>query len=471
MSNEAVVSGTPVVRARARSVSVLLVGCVVIYGLLEAMILPALALIQQGIGATPAQAGWIISAMALTGGVATPVVGRLADVRDRRGVLLGVLALTCVGIAIAGLASSVAVFAIGQGLQGVGIGLVPLAVGIVRDSEPPEKLRRTNGLLVGGMAVANATGVLLAGPILTVLSYRWLYWIALIVLVPLTVLAFRVMPSYPPAARGRVDWAGAILLGAGLVALLLGVTFVPSAGWTSAPVLGLGAVAVLALAGFVAVERRVAQPLVDLRLGGRAVAIVHVTAFAAGMSSAVVLITVPTIVAAPAATGYGLGLTPLVTGLIMFPLGVLGAIVSPLTGKLEKLVGSRMVMVLSGVLFLGAGLVMMGGRADAVVLAAGAGMVGVAVGAGLTQGVNIIALTLPADRVASVSGVAYVLRSVGSAVGAQVAATVVALEVIPGTQLPSWNAITWAFLGAGAVGLVVALASFGLPARLAAARQ
>lgn len=470
MSSEAAVSGPPVAQGRARSVSVLLVGCVVIYGLLEAMILPALALIQQGIGATPAQAGWIISAMALTGGVATPVVGRLADLRDRRVVLLGVLAIACVGIATAGLASSVAVFAIGQGLQGVGIGLVPLAIGIVRDTEPPEKLRRANGLLVGGMAVANASGVLLAGPVLTVLSYQWLYWIALIVLVPLTVLAVRVMPSYPPVTRGRVDWAGATLLSIGLVALLLGVTFVASTGWTSAPVLGLGAVAILALAVFVAVERRVAEPLVNLRLGGRAVAIVHVTAFAAGMSSAVVLIAVPTIVAAPAATGYGLGLTPVVTGLIMFPLGVLGAIVSPLTGRLEKLVGSRMVMVLSGVLFLGAGLVMVGGRSNAVVLAAGAGLVGVAVGFGLTQGVNIIALTLPADRVASVSGVAYVLRSVGSAVGAQVAATVTALELLPGTQLPTWDAITWAFLGASAVGLVVAVVSFWLPARLASSR-
>ncbi|TKG70559.1 MFS transporter [Prauserella endophytica] len=470
MSNEAVVSGLPVAQGRARSVSVLLIGCVLVYGLLEAMILPALSLIQQGIGATPAQAGWIISAMALAGGVATPVVGRLADVRDRRVVFLGVLAIVCVGIALAGLASSVAVFAVGQGLQGVGIGLVPLAIGIVRDTEPPEKLRRTNGLLVGGMAVANAGGVLMAGPILSVLSYPWLYWIALIVLVPLMVLAVLVMPSYPPAVRGRVDWTGAVLLGIGLVALLLGVTFVASTGWTSAPVLGLGAVAVVALAVFVAVERRVVEPLVDLRLGGRTVTIVHLTAFASGVASVGLMIAVPTIVAAPAATGYGLGSTPVVTGLIMFPLGVLGAIVSPLAGRLERLVGSRMVMVLAGVLFLVAGLVMLAGRSDAVVLAVGAGLVGVAVGLGLTQGVNIIALTLPADRVASVSGVAYVLRAVGQAVGAQLAATVMALELTPGMQLPSWNAITWAFLGASAVGALVAAVSFGLPARLTSSR-
>lgn len=123
-----------------------------------------------------------------------------------------------------------------------------------------------------------------------------------------------------------------------------------------------------------------------------------------------------------------------------------------------------------GVLFLVAGLVMVGGRSDIVILAVGSGLVGVAVGLGLTQGVNIIALTLPADRVASVSGVAYVLRSVGAAVGAQVFATVMALDLVPGTPLPSWNAITWAFLGASAVGAVVAVVSFGLPARLTTAR-
>ncbi|MEU6411336.1 MFS transporter [Microbispora sp. NPDC046933] len=469
MKSEVVASGLPASQGRTRSVSALLVGAVLVYGLLEAMIVPALPLIQRGIGATQAQAGWIISAMALVGAVATPVVSRLADVRDRRGIFLGILAIVFVGIGTAGLAQSVVVFAIGQGLQGAGVGLVPLAVGIVRDTEPPERLRRTNGLFVGGLAVANAAGVLLAGPLLAVLSYQWLYWMALIVLAPLLVFVVVVMPSYPPSVHGRVDWAGAALLGIGVVALLLGITFVASTGWTSAPVLGLGAAAIIALAVFVLVERRVADPLVDLRLGGSAVLIVHVTAFAAGVSSAVLMIAIPVITAAPLATGYGLGSTAVVTGLIMFPLGVLGAIAAPLTGRLERLIGSRMVMVLSGALLLVAGLIMVSGRSNAFVLAVGAGLVGVAVSTGLTQGVNIIALTLPADRVASVTGLAYVLRAVGNAVGAQLAATVMALELIPGTQLPTWNAITWVFLGAGAVGALVAAVSFRLPARLTAA--
>lgn len=469
MKNETVTSGLPATRSRTRSVSALLVGAVLVYGLLEAMIVPALPLIQGGIGATQAEAGWIISAMALVGAVATPVVSRLADIRDRRRVFLGVLAVVFVGIATAGLAPSVLVFAIGQGLQGAGVGLVPLAVGIVRDTEPPERLRRTNGLFVGGLAVANAAGVLLAGPLLSALPYQWLYWMALIVLVPLLAFAVAVMPSYPPSVRGRVDSAGAALLGLGVVALLLAITFAASTGWASAPVLGLGAAAIVALAGFVLVERRVADPLVDLRLGGSAVLIVQVTAFAAGVSSAVLMIAVPRIAAAPAATGYGLGSTAVATGLIMFPLGVLGAISAPLTGRLERLVGSRMVMVLSGALLLAAGLIMVTGRSSAFILAVGAGLVGVAIGTGLTQGVNIIALTLPADRVASVTGLAYVLRAVGNAVGAQLAATVMALDLLPGTQLPTWNAITWVFLGAGAVGALVAAVSFRLPARLTAA--
>lgn len=454
-------------RGRTRAVSVLLVGSVVVYGLLESMLIPALPLIQHGVGASAAEIGWVLSGLLLAGAVSAPVIGRLADVRDRRAVLLGVFAVICAGIACAGLATSIAVLAVGQALQGVGLGLVPLAVGILRDTEPPEKLRTANGVLVGSMAVASAAGVLLAGPLLTLVHYTWLYWLALLVLVPLAVLAAVVMPAYPPAARGRVDWAGAILLGIGLVAVLLGLTFVPTAGWTSPLVLGLAVIAAAALAAFVAVELRIANPLVDLRLGSRVVAVVCLISFVVGFAGAVLYLAIPTIVATPPEAGYGLGSTPSIVGLVLFPLGALGAIVSPFTGRLERLVGSRTVMLISGVLTAASGAIMLGGQHNGATLAVAAGVLGVATGIGLTQGVNIIALSLPPERVASVTGVSYVIRSVGGAVGAQVTATVMATDLAPNLPVPSWGAITTTFfVSIGMAVLATALAGT-LPARLA----
>ena len=87
------------------------------YSALETMLAPALPLIQQAVGASTPAIAWVLTSVLLSGAVSTPVISRLADTRDKRGVLLGVLIMVCAGTLIAALATSVAVLIVGQLLQ------------------------------------------------------------------------------------------------------------------------------------------------------------------------------------------------------------------------------------------------------------------------------------------------------------------------------------------------------------------
>src|SRR6185437_10248644 len=132
---------------------------------------------------------------------------------------------------------------------------------------PDERERAT---AVGIWAATAGLGVALGPVVGGVLLDHFAWGSIFIVNVPLCVLALlvgrRVLPESRDPAAPRVDWTGAALSGAGLVALVWAVIEGPVAGWSSGRVLGAGAVAALLLGVFVVQQRRVAEPLLDVRL-------------------------------------------------------------------------------------------------------------------------------------------------------------------------------------------------------------
>jgi MFS family permease len=455
-------------RSRTGAVATAVLGAVVlVLNLLESMLVPALPLIQHGVGASTASITWVFTGLLLSGAVCTPLIGRLADVHSKKAVFLVVWAVVVAGVLLSAVATSIVVLAIGQVLQGAGLGFAPLAIGILRDTQSAARARTGNGLIIGMSGLGSVAGVLVSGPLLTVLSYHWLYWLPLAALVLLGIVAVTVLPATPAGGGGKVDWAGAALLGLGLFAVLISLTGAPSWGWSSAQFLVLAAVGVALLAVFTVVERRIERPLVDLRVGGKAVIVTCVVAFTAGWATYAVFLSLPTIVAAPAAVGYGLGGTPTTAGLLLLPLGLVGAVSATLTVRLERVLGSKTVMVLSCVPLVASSAILFLARYDGIVLALAAGLAGLGIGIGLTQAMNIVSSSVPAERVASASGFVLVVRSVGGTLGAQVSGSVLASDLVPGTPLPTWSSFGTIFVISIVVGCGALAAGTALPRRTA----
>lgn len=446
---------------------VLLVLGVFSYLTMEMMVAPIVPFVQQELGITPSQSAWMLTGLLVVGAVCLPLATRYADIADKKKVFLVVLGLSGIGAAIAALATTAPLLIAGQMLQGVGVAVVPIAIGIMSDSQPLSRARTANTIFVVSGGLGAAVAYVAVGPIVTHLHYSYIYWFPTIVIAAVVLVGLRALPICPPVAGGTVDWTGAVLLGAALVALLLGLTFPTSLGWGSPLVLGLLVLTIALLAVFAVVERRHPSPLVDLRgLAEREVLGVMSINTAHSIATFVMYVILPTLALLPVAIGYGMGGDASTAGLVLLPYALLVVVAGPTAQRLEPLLGRRGTMILGAVLIVAAGLVLLGiGSAPWTPYLCSA-LMGLGLGIGFTQSLNTIVRVVPAERVASASGAVYVVRSVGGVLGGQIAGAILSAG-LTAAGAPSWGAILANVLLIVALGVV----SIGLSYLLASRRS
>jgi EmrB/QacA subfamily drug resistance transporter len=228
----------------------------------------ALPTLARDLGADLSELQWVVDAYTLVFAGLLLLAGALGDRFGRRRMLLCGLVLFGAASAWSAYAGGVDGLILARAVMGAGAALImpatlSLVIGVFTDP-------RERATAIGLWAATAGLGVAL-GPVVGGLLLDRFWWGSIfIVNVPLTAIAvvagLRLLPeSRDPVAR-RIDWTGAGLSGAGLVALVWAVIEAPSKGWTSVPVLAAIVLAAIALVGFVVWQRRVAEPLLDVRL-------------------------------------------------------------------------------------------------------------------------------------------------------------------------------------------------------------
>ena len=437
--------------------------------LLQSLVVPVLGPIGEQLGVSPAAAGWVLTANLLAAAVLTPVLGRLGDVHGERPVVLGILTAVAVGTLLAIVTRSLPLLLVARVLQGSSYGLFPLSISLLRRELPPERLSVAMSIVSSTLGVGGVVGLVSAG-LLTGDGgdYHRPFWIGLGVTLVSLVLAAVALPRRPATATGGVDWAGAALLGIGLVLLLLPVSQGNAWGWTSVATLGCAAGAAAVLTGWVLFQQRRAQPLVrPALLADPRMLVPNLAGLATGVGLFVSFLAVMQYVQTPPdAAGYGFGAPVLEAAVVyLLPGGVLGIALAPVAGRVVDRIGPLLTLLGGSV----------AGVAGFVVLAAGRAEPALVVVAGLlTQAwVTVAYAALPALVVSAVrsseTGVANavnsIARAVGQAAGSTVTVAVLAATLDPATGFPAAGAFTAvSLLGAGAA-LVVVLVSAGGMAR------
>ncbi|MEA2286564.1 MAG: hypothetical protein QOJ21_2607 [Solirubrobacteraceae bacterium] len=228
----------------------------------------ALPTLVRDLDAEVSELQWVVDAYTLVFAGLLLLAGTLGDRFGRRRTLLWGLAVFGAASAAAAYASGVEMLIADRAIMGAGAAFImpaTLSLLISVFTDPRER-----AMAVGIWAATAGLGVAL-GPVAGGLLLDHFWWGSIfIVNVPLCALATiagrRVIPESRDAVARRIDWAGAALSGAGLIAFVWAVIEAPSKGWASVPVIGTGAVAALALTAFVVQQRRSTEPLLDLRL-------------------------------------------------------------------------------------------------------------------------------------------------------------------------------------------------------------
>ncbi len=441
-------------------------------GALENVPIPVLPLLQHELSLNTSQAALLTTALVLSGSVTGPITAKLADIHGGRRMLLVMTWIIVAGAGISAFADSLPVMLAGQILQGIGVGILPVAFTLVREYVQ-ERMALAVGLVTGPFIAGTGLGIVAAGPIADAMGRRWVFLLPTLLVGALAVTARFALPRRKSpvalrAGRESLDWPGALLLAAALGALTFNLSRIPRTGWLSLESLVLFGVTLVTGACWVAVERRTASPLIDLRLlGRRGVWSSVVVAGVLGAGSAVPAYLFPQLLAMPSETaGFGFTASTSQVSLYLFPAYLCAMFVGPLSGQLVRWFGSRLVVAAAlGVTAAGLLFAAIWHTAPWHVVLSLIVAVGIGVGtAGTALYAGTIASVEPADTGVA-SSVNMVARGIGAAIGVQISAAALSSRTDPDTQLPTEGSFQFGFLLAAVLAVLpLAIVAF-MPGR------
>ncbi|MFI6788083.1 MFS transporter [Nonomuraea sp. NPDC050383] len=416
-------------------------------------VVPLLPVLQRELHASLTAVSWTLTISLLVSAVATPLLSRFGDMYGRRPMILGAIGLLVAGSIVGALATSLTWLIVARILQGFVTALVPLSIGVVRETLPRRQLATGIGVLSATMGFGSGGGMILAG--LVAGDYHVLFWVTGAIAVVAGTLVAILVRDTAPAGGGRPDLLGAALLTVWLVALLLGISEGGSWGWTSPGVLGLFAVALVTVVTWVVVERRVREPLVDMAmLTQRTTVGATVASMLLGFAFFTCMTGISGFTQAP---GVGFGASTLQVGLYLLPSTVIMLVISLFAGRfMRRFSASSMVAAGSAAVGL-AGLWLVVRHGAPVDVYVATSLLGVGLGVGYAALGTMAVEHVEPTRTAAAAGVNALVRIVGGSTAGAVIAAILA-------ALPGEHGYQWVFATAAAGSMVAALfaAVFGL---------
>jgi EmrB/QacA subfamily drug resistance transporter len=228
----------------------------------------ALPSAQHDLGFSDDARQWVITAYALAFGSLLLIGGRIADLFSRKWTFVAGLLGFAGASALGGMAQSFGLLVAARALQGsFGALLAPAALSLLTTifTDPGERAKAFS-IYAGIAGAGGAIGLLLGGALTEVLDWRWCLYVSMIFAVPAAIAGMRLLHHVPAASRSRLDVPGALAVSSGLFTLVFGLARAKSDGWGDPVTIAFLVGAALLLASFVALERRVAHPLLPLRV-------------------------------------------------------------------------------------------------------------------------------------------------------------------------------------------------------------
>jgi len=407
-----------------------------------------------------AEIQWVVTGYLLALAAVIPVTGWAARRFGAKRVYLISLVLFTAGSAACGFSSSIGALVIFRVLQGVGGGMImPVAQMIMAQVAGPQRMGKVMGVVSMPAMLAPILGPVLGGVILQNLHWSWIFFVNVPIGALALVLGWRMIPHTESGPAGKLDTLGLLLLSAGCVGVVYGLSEMGSNGSLLAPSVVWPAIAGLALIVLFAFHApRVPRPLLDLGLyRNRVFTAASLTTFGLGAALFGAMILVPLYYQQVR------GESIIATGLLNGPQGLGALVAMPLATRLTERFGGGKV-ALAGVSLLCVStlpLAFVGAGTSIVLISATLVVRGLSIGLSFMPAMIVSFAALRRDQISDATPQLNVLQRVGGAIGTAILAVVL--------QRASEHALATAHSGAAAGGSSGAAAGHALSVQLAGA--
>ena len=421
---------------------------------------------------------WIVTSYALAFGSLLLLGGKLGDLFGRKWTFVAGLIGFSVASAIGGLAQSFGMLVAARALQGMfGALLAPSALSLLTVTFAGSRDRAKAFGIFGAIAGGGASiGLLLGGALTQALSWRWCLYVNLVIAVPTTLAALRLLLNEAAADRPRIDLPGVLAGSGGLFALVYGFSNAETHSWTATLTIVALAAAVVLLVSFVVIERRTEHPLLPLRVvwdRARGGAYASITLAGSGVFAVFLFLTYY--------MQQNLSFSPLTTGVAFLPMTAVIVITSTTvqtkvlarTGAKPLVAGGMIIGIVAMILFTR----LAPGSSYASHVLPGLILIGFGMGCIFAPAFSTATLGVDGHEAGIASAMVNTSQQVGGSVGtallstlfasaaASYAASHVHLHVAAGAaQIYGYTTAFWWAAGIFAVGLLVAL--LVLPGRI-----
>ncbi|MBQ9931960.1 MAG: MFS transporter [Firmicutes bacterium] len=433
-------------------------------------ITPARTIIQDSLGVDPNTGIWMINIFTLAYAVVIPIAGKLADRYGRKRIYLVSMALFTIGSLIAGLSSSMGSFAIliaGRVVQALGAGgIMPIATAEFGTSFPEEKRGMALGMVGAVFGIAGVLGAAAGSMILGLFGadqWHWIFFINVPIGIIVIIGSIFFIPNNKGVVKGPIDKLGAVFMSIIILALLYGLKnlnffdFVNSLKLTS--VYPFLIIVIIFIPIFILVEKRAKDPIFHIEyMGNRKIVITLIMSFCTGASSM-------GMVFIPELAETAMGLTPGSGGYYVVIVGVLTAVMAPVSGAGIDKLGPK------PILYAGFGVSVLGCLWLALIFTAHVHVVHLVIalaligaGMGLTMGapLNYVMLANTAEEDSnSALATLSLVRSIGTSVAPAIligfATAAAAANTVTSIGSPDLTGFRNMFVFLGALNLVAAI--------------
>lgn len=425
----------------------------------QTAIVPAVQDVEHSLGASPEWSAWLVTAYLIVATIATPALGRLADLHGRRQMLLIGLGVFAAGSAGAALAPDLAVLLACRAVQGIGGSVYPLTLALARRLLPRQQAGTMVALSAGVFGVGTMAGFLGGGLLAQYASWRWIFVAGAVLVAVAFGVVLALVPASKDRASGGYDWRGTTALGVAAIGLLTALTLAVPLGWASPLIAGLLALAGAAAVAWGLLEARVSDPVIDIHaLRAPPVLRANLATIALGWALFSSYLLVPRFaVTRPATSHYGLGATTAQVGFILLPLAAGQLVAGPLAGLAGRHFGPRAVFATGLALLAVSQGWLSVVRYSLPQVAAALLLLGLGAGAGLQSSSAVATQDVSEDVAAASSALNSTVRRFAGGIGGQAAVILLASYPVITTGVPRFATYTLADLVAAGLCAVGAL--------------